>query len=221
MRRIITRARLFGGRAVRAGTLSLFAALIFCATAEAQSGRRVRAGEKPGATPAPAPVIELPKPEAMAARAAKRTLPNVALVVAGRVDKTSDRAETIFNKFVERLSQSLKTTSLGLVKHEVAEQRARAETENYVIWLELERDSYQQGRVIFNSLDYVVKYSILAPGTGQVKAKGKLYYQAMGGARTRQGEGDIVKITPEDAGETAADLVLDWLVVVAARRDTK
>jgi hypothetical protein len=198
----------------------LFVATFLCATVEAQSGRRVRAGAKPGATPAPAPVIELPKPEATAP-APKRTLPNVALIVAGRVDKSSDRAQTIFNKFVERLGQSLKTTSLGLVKHDEAEKRARAETENYVVWLELERDNYQQGHVIFNSLDYVVRYSILAPGTAQVKAHGKLYYQAMGGSRTRTGEGDIVKITPEDAGDTAADMVLDWLVVIVARKDTK
>jgi hypothetical protein len=198
----------------------LFVASFLCATAEAQSGRRVRAGEKPGATPAPAPVIDLPKPESPAA-APKRTLPNVALIVAGRVDKSSDRSETIFNTFVVRLGQSLKTTSLGLVKHDEAEKRARAETENYVVWLELERDTYQQGKVIFNSLDYVVRYSILAPGTAQVKAHGKLYYQAMGGARTRTGEGDLVKITPEDAGNTAADMVLDWLVVVAAHKDMK
>jgi hypothetical protein len=196
----------------------LFAASVFCATAWAQSGRRVRAGERPGAAPPPAPVIELKKPEPTPP---KRVLPNVTLFVAAHIEKTSDRAETIFNKFVERLAQSMQTTSLGLIKHGDAEKRARAETENYVIWLELDRDSYQQGRVIFNSMDYVVRYSILAPQTAQVKAKGKVYYQAMGGARTRQDEQSVVKLTPEDAGQAAADMVLDWLAFIAARPDVK
>jgi hypothetical protein len=148
-------------------------------------------------------------------------LPKVTLIVGGHIDKESDRAEKIFNAFVIRLGQSMQSNSLGLVKHGEVEKRARAETENYVVWLEIERDSYQQGRVIFNSLDYVVKYSVLAPQTAEVKAKGKVYYQGMGGSRTRTDESSVVKNTPEDAGQAAADMVLDWLAFIAARPDTK
>lgn len=195
----------------------LLVASIFCAGARAQSGRRVRAGEKAG-TPQPAPVIV---PERAEPAKPKRVLPKVMLIVAGRIDNKSDRAEKIFNEFVIRLGQSMQTNSLGLAKHEEAEKRARAETENYVVWLEIERDNYQQGRVIFNSLDYTVKYSVLAPRTAEVKAKGRVYYQGNGGARTRTDEGSVVKNTPEDAGQTAADMVLDWLVLIAARADAK
>jgi hypothetical protein len=222
-RKLVRRTHLCvcGSRAsLRIALSGLFVALIFCATAEAQSGRRVPRSAQPGATPAPAPVIVLPKPEATPTPV-KRNLPNVALIVAGHFEKPSENATTIFNKCVERLGQSLKTTSLGLVKHEEAEKRARAETENYVIWLELDRDSYQQGRVIFNSLDLVVRYSILAPQTGEVKAKGKVYFQGMGGARTRQDENAVIKATPEDAGEAAADMALDWLAFIAARDKAK
>ncbi len=140
------------------------------------------------------------------------------LVVGGHADPKSDRADAIFNAFVIELGASIKTDSLGLVKHEDVIKRARSEKENYVVWLEIERDNYEQGRVIFNSLDYTVKYSILAPGTAEVKARGRVYYQGMGGARTRTGEGSVVKNTPEDAGQAAADMLLDWLAVVAAQQ---
>jgi hypothetical protein len=195
----------------------LLVVVALCATAQAQSGRRVNAGVKPG-TPPPAPVIELPKPEPAPP---KRVLPKVALIVATHVEKGSDRAETIVNTFVARLGQSMRTTSLGLVKHDEAEKRARAETENYVVWLELDRDAVQNGQIIFNSPDYVIRYSILAPQTAKVLARGKVYYQAMGGARGRSGEDKVIKISPEAAGETAADMALDWLAFFAVHPDMK
>jgi hypothetical protein len=205
-------------RRARIALGALFVALSLCAAARAQSGRRVNAGVKPGTPPPPAPVVELTKPEPAPP---KRALPKVALVVAARVEKSSDRAETIVNTFITRLGQSMPTTSLGLVKHEEAEKRARAETENYVVWLELDRDAVQNGQIIFNSPDYVVRYSVLAPQTAKVLAKGKVYYQAMGGARGRAGDDKVIKISPEAAGEAAADMVLDWLAFIAARPDSK
>ncbi|MCA1815926.1 MAG: hypothetical protein LC746_05880 [Acidobacteria bacterium] len=191
---------------------------MLCGAAQAQSGRRVGRGTQPTASPTPAPVIELPKPDAPPEKAAKRrNLPHVELIVAGRIEKSSENATRVFNSFAVRLGQSLKTNSLGLVKHEEAEKRARAEAENYVVWLEIDRDAFQQGRVIFNSLDLIVRYSILAPRTAEVKARGKVYFQGMGGARTRDGDENVVRATPEDAGEAAADMVLDWLALIAAR----
>ena len=204
-------------RLARPFAFGAFAAAL-CAGAQAQSGRRVNAGVKPGTPPPPAPVIELPKPEPAPP---KRALPKVALVVAARVEKSSDRAEVIVNTFIARLGQSMQTTSLGLVKHEVAEKRARAETENYVVWLELDRDVVQNSHIIFNSPDYVVRYSVLAPKTAKVLAKGKVYYQAMGGPKGRSGEDKVIKISPEAAGEAAADMALDWLAFIAAHPDAK
>lgn len=192
--------------------------LALCATAQAQSGRRVRAGTQPGAKPAPAPVIELTKPEPAPP---KRVLPKVALFVAVHVEKGSDRADAIISAFVSRLALSMQTTSLGLVKHEEAEKRARAETGNYVIWLELDRDAVQNGQIIFNSPDYVVRYSVLAPQTAKVLARGKVYYQAMGGARGRSGDDKVIKISAEAAGEAAADMALDWLAFIAAHPEAR
>jgi hypothetical protein len=197
---------------------AMLVVVALCATAQAQSGRRVRAGTQPGATPQPAPVIELTKPEPATP---KRVLPKVALIVAIHVEKGSERADTIISSFAARLAKSMQTTSLGLVKHEEAEKRARTETENYVIWLELDRDAVQNGQIVFNSPDYVVRYSVLAPQTAKVLAKGKVYYQAMGGARGRAGDDKVIKISPEAAGEAAADMALDWLAFIAAHPDTK
>ena len=218
MRSSYSRRRAFRSRACRI-VFAACAALVLCGAAQAQSGRRVGRGSQPGATPSPAPVIELPKPDAPASKpSVKRNLPNVTLVVAGRIEKSSENATKVFNSFAVRLGQSMKVTSLGLVKHEEAQKRARAETENYVVWLEIDRDAIQQGRVIFNSLDLIVRYSILAPRTAEVKARGKVYFQGMGGARTRNGDENVVRATPEDAGETAADMVLDWLALIAAKQ---
>ena len=207
------RARVLRVPRLRAALCGLFVTLACAATAGAQSGRRAPRAPQPGT--APAPVIELPHPEP--ARQ-KRVLPNVSLLVAGHIEKKSDSAQTIYNKFVARLGASMRVTSLDLVKHEEAERRARSEAENYVIWLELDRDAYQGGRVIFNSPDYVIRYSILAPRTAEVKAKGKVYYHAINGPRARRGAEAVVKITPEDAGEAAADMVLDLLAFIAAQR---
>lgn len=200
-------------RRARISLRVMFIIIALCATAQAQSGRRVNAGVKPGTPPPPAPVVELTKPEPAKP---PRVLPKVTLVVAAHVEKSSDRAVTIVNTFITRLGESMTTTSLGLVKHEEAERRARAETENYVIWLELEHDALQNGQVVFNSPNYVVKYSVLAPQTAKVLAKGRVYYEPMSSTRDRSGADRVIKINPEAAGEAAADMALDWLAFVAA-----
>jgi hypothetical protein len=206
-------SHLLAPRRARVIWYGLLVVVALSAAAQAQSGRRVNAGVRPGTPPPPAPVVELPKPEP---GPPKRALPKVSLIVAAHVEKSSDRAEAIVNTFITRLGESMQTTSLGLVKHEEAEKRARAETANYVVWLELDRDAVQNGQIIFNSPDYVVRYSVLAPQTAKVLAKGKVYYQGMSGPRGRSGEDKVIKISPEAAGEAAADMVLDWLAFLAA-----
>lgn len=213
MRRDRLRAFGFPASRLSAALCCFFVSLACCVAVEAQSGRRVPRTRQPAA--ASAPVIELPKPEPAKP---KRVLPNVMLIVAGRIEKKADSAQAIFTKFVARLGGSMKVISLGLVKHGEAEKRARSEAENYVVWLELDRDAYQGGRIVVNSPDYIIRYSILAPQTAAVKAKGKVYYHAIDGPRERRDDQAVVKITPEDAGEAAADMVLDLLAFIAAQQ---
>jgi hypothetical protein len=166
----------------------------------------------------PAPIIELPTEPV--AKKPQRPLPNVTVIIAGKIDgKTqTDRAQKIYNHFAGRMAESMKINSVGLVKREEALRRAKEEPESYLVWLELERDSVQGGRIIFNSPNITVNFKIIDPRTGESKGKGKVYYQAQAGGGTRRdepGDGAAVRITPEAAGEEAADQALDWFSVLA------
>lgn len=182
----------------------------FCVIAAAQSGRRpVRPAGQPAGEAGPAVNSQPATPPA----GAERALPKIDVLVAGEIKTkdTNERARLIYNNFVIHLGKSgLKVNSLGLLKREEAVRRAQGEAEAYVVLLQLEPDNFQGGRIVFNSPDVVVKYAVYAPRTAQPKAKGKVYYQAVGGARGRAGSDDPVKITPEAAGIEAADRVLDW-----------
>jgi hypothetical protein len=190
-------------------------------TGQAQSGRRApkptRQVEQIEATPASKP--EETQPAKTTAAAAKTTL----LVASYNWSQRSGgSAITIFFNFNKRLNESASyaARSIGSMKREEAERRAKAEKDVYTIFLEVEPDVYQQGTLVMNSPDLIVRYYILAPLTGKVKAKGKVYYQAMSGPRART-SGDLgdpsIKITAEAAGIEAADLVLDWFRFTAGK----
>jgi len=94
--------------------------------------------------------------------------------------------------------------------------RAREQAESFVVLLQFEIDNFQEGRLVLNSPDLEVKYFIFAPGSGELKTKGKVYYQAIGGAKMRKDNwpnGPPIKITVEAAGIEAAERVHDWLLV--------
>ena len=192
--------------------------LCVCGVAAAQSGRRVQRGAQPGATPEPAPIIEL-KAEPVVAKKPQRVLPNVTVLIAGKIDSKTqaERSQKIYNSFVHRLAESMTVNSLGLIKRDEALRRAKDLPDSYLVWLELERDSVEGARVIFNSPNILVNFKIIDPRTGESKGKGKIYYQAQGGGGSRRSEpGEAtVRITPEAAGEEAADQTLDWFAVLA------
>ncbi|HEX5708273.1 MAG TPA: hypothetical protein VFX96_13300 [Pyrinomonadaceae bacterium] len=205
--------------------LALFVSLALLSTttaaARAQSGRRGAPRTQTGETAETnVPKDSTADSRAADAGAAKKPSINFKLVVAGRIEaKYEDRANIIFNKFLQRLGESSSSVnSLGLMKREDALARARAEdADAYFVWLQLEDDNVQEGSLVLNSSDLVVKYQVYAPGAREAKGKGKVYYQAMGGARARQDRfpsGTPIKITPEAAGEEAAEMVLDWFRLV-------
>jgi hypothetical protein len=127
---------------------------------------------------------------------------------------------TIYASFIKRLNEFTKVTgtSIGDGKRQQAILRAREETESFVVLVQFEIDNFQEGRLVLNSPDLEVKYFIFAPGTGQQQAKGKVYYQAIGGAGMRKDNwpnGPPIKITVEAAGIEAAERVHDWLLAAA------
>ena len=124
-------------------------------------------------------------------------------------------AQVIFDNFAVHLADSgAKVESLGETKKEAAVKRARSEAEAYVVWVQMEKDSFQNGQIVVNSPDLAVKYNVFEPRTGDTKAKGKVFYQAMAGPRGRAGSSDPVKITAEAAGIETAERVIDWFVLV-------
>ncbi|HLL76192.1 MAG TPA: hypothetical protein VK421_13140 [Pyrinomonadaceae bacterium] len=174
-----------------------------CATAAPQSGRRVR--EPRTAEPAqPAPVIT---PKIATEPANRRNLPDIPIAVAGHVGSKVARARAgaIYNNFAARLGEFMKVTSLGLAKRDEAVRRARGAGWQYVVFLEMEFEPLRDGRIVFSSPDIVVNYTVIDAVTGNSKKKGKIYYRPNGGPA-----GEPIKITPEAAGEEAAELVLDW-----------
>lgn len=191
------------GRAPAALFASLVFALVFVGAAAAQSGRRVR-GTRP-AEPQPAPIIT---PEIATVPANRRNLPDIPVAVTGRVGPkvTRARAEVIYNHFASRLGEFMKVTSLGLAKRDDAVKRARAEGRQFVVFLEFEFEPFRDGQIVFSSPDIVVNYSVIDAAAGKSKMKGTIYYRPGGGAGP-------VKITPEAAGQEAAELVLDWFAL--------
>lgn len=186
--------------------LVLFAAVVFacCVPAAAQSGRRVR--ETRPTEPVTAPVIT-PK-IATEPPANRRNLPDTPVAVAGRIGSrvTRARAETIYNHFASRLGEFMKVTSHGLVKRDEAIKRTRGAGWQFVVFLELEFEPVNDGRIVFSSPDIVVHYSVIDATSGKSRTSGRIYYRPNGG-------GGPVKITPEAAGQEAAELVLDWFAL--------
>ena len=188
-----------GGARRAALCVVAFAVLASSAALRATSVQSGRRGAKPGGKQPPQPVETVKtSPEGSAAEKApaaesadaQRPAAKFKLVVAGRIESKTwkQRATDVYNKFILRLgeSQAVAVNSLGLVKREDALKRAREDGETYLVWIDLEKDSYQDGSLVFNSPDLQVKYQIYAPGAGEAKTKGKVFYQAMGGAHARR-----------------------------------
>ncbi len=204
-----------GARGARAKILCVISlAMLLGVAASAQSGRRAprASGSSPTAVDeTPASPTPTPAPSGP-----KRDLKGITLLVAVEMKGgASLPAQVIFDNFAVHLANSgAKVESLGATKKEEAVKRAQGETEAYVVWVQMEKDSFQNGRVVVNSPDLAVKYNVFEPRTGDAKAKGKVFYQAMAGPRGRAGSSDPVKITAEAAGIETAERVMDWFMLV-------
>jgi hypothetical protein len=195
--------------------------LLVCAPASlAQSGRRTVKPTTSDAKPKPSAANALPAIED------DKSQQKIRIVVARQ--PTSQRLlseDKIYAAFVQRLNEqkNLEAVDIGdLYKREQAIKRARSEPDSFVALLHLEIDSFQSGTIVLNSPDLQLSYLVFAPRTGKQKYKGKVYYQAIGGARARRDawpNGPPIKITPEAAAIAAADGLYDWLLLKAGVRE--
>ena len=202
--------------------------LILCHSVSAQSGRRAPQSKSKLAAPGIAVTSDVETSPGSAHNLGNHKLERkVNLLVARRVtSKHLPTEATIYASFIKRLNEftNVSSTSIGDVKREEAILRARAEPESFVVLLHFEIDNFQEGRLVLNSPDLEVKYYVFAPGSGQLKAKGKVYYQAIGGAKMRKDnwpKGPPIKITVEAAGIETAERVHDWLLVAAMPQTNK
>lgn len=202
-------------RAVRIACLVAALPLFLANFAAAQSGRRA-----PRTLPAPAitykPAVEPEKKSPESTELPEK----VSLLVARQpTNKRFASEDVIFAAFINRLNQysSVAAKSLGDLKRDAAAKRAKSEAKSLVVLLQLEVDSFQEGTILLNSQDLIVRYAVFAPFTGKEQSKGKVYYQGISGARLRKSEwptGTPIKITPEAAGVEAAEQLYAWLRLI-------
>lgn len=209
--------------ATRSKRLMLVALLLFLdVSAKAQSGRRAPRAEPRSASAVTPSTNGNESASKVGNENGNHKLERRTTLLIARqlTSKQLPSETTIYASFIKRLNEftNVSGTSIGDVNHQRAILRAREETESFVVLLQFEIDNFQEGRLVLNSPDLEVKYFIFAPSTGQLKARGKVYYQAIGGAKMRKDNwpnGPPIKITVEAAGIEAAERVHDWLLVAA------
>jgi hypothetical protein len=206
--------------------LLLFGVALEAAAVEGQSGRRAAQPSSPasptsGAPDAPTatsdPDVEKPL--------APGELPSkVKLLVARQpTSKHLHTEDQILASFVKHLNRydNIEATSVGDAKEAQAIERAKAETDAFVILIKFDIDSFQSGTIIMNSQDLEIEYFVLAPHTGKKQTKGKVYFQSIGGGRMRKQDwpnGTPIRITPEATGIEAADGLYFWLRLAAVKK---
>jgi hypothetical protein len=209
--------------------LLLFGVIWEAGEAEAQSGRRTVKPSSPVSSVPAAPVVpnESPNPDSAKAPPPGELPSKVRLLVARQpTSKHLHTEDQIFASFVKHLNEyeNIEATSIGDTREGQAVERAKNETEAFVILMKFEIDSFQSGTIIMNSQDLQIEYSVLAPHTGKRQTKGKVYFQGIGGGRLRKSgwpNGTPIRITPEAAGSEAADGLYFWLKLAAMRQATQ
>jgi 23S rRNA pseudoU1915 N3-methylase RlmH len=218
------------GRQSRKQWVFMLALLLLGLTLEtgetkAQSGRR---NAKAASSPSPDPVSTVatgnPTSEGEIPLAPGELPAKVRLLVVRKpTSKHFHTEDQILASFVKQLNRydNIEATSVGDLKEDQAVERAKAESESYVILLKFDIDSFQSGTIIMNSQDLQIEYSVLAPQTGKKQTKGKVYFQAIGGGRMRKSDwpnGTPIRITPEATGIEAADGLYFWLKLAAMKK---
>lgn len=194
--------------------------------ADAQSGRRASKPPSSVTSTPPAPIVtpENPNPEAEKPLAPGELPSKVRLLVARQpTSKHLHTEDQILASFVKQLNryENIDATSVGDVKEGQAVERAKAETDAFVILITFDIDRFQGGTIIMNSQDLEIEYFVLAPHTGKKQTKGKVYFQGIGGGRMRKQDwpnGTPIRITPEATGIEAADGLYFWLRLEAVKK---
>lgn len=197
--------------------LRLFLCLMFtltlCCAAQAQSGRR---SPKPLSPPTPAPT---PKESETPAPASKPAEPTQKLIVGmdemgGALMIPRYMSDAVWSGFVGEFRglTSISISTDKSMRGKEASERAKKETENFVVLLQLDTNyinTTKTGQVYPE--DVVVKYFVYAPVTGKVKAQGQVYVRSSGGILRRMPTSRTGEAQLNEAGREAASRVLSAL----------
>jgi len=199
--------------------ICLFSASLEPMESEAQSGRRGTRQPSSSAAISADPATEKETQKPLGAL----SLPVHLLVARQATSRRLYSEDKIFESFIKQLNryENIDATSIGDLKEERAVERARSETDAYVILMKFDIDSFQNGTIITNSEDLQIEYLVMAPKTAKKETKGKVYFQTIGGGRMRKSNwpnGTPIRITPEGTGMEAADGLYFWLKLVTTKR---
>jgi hypothetical protein len=187
----------------------LFVLILAAVPTVAQSGRRLPnskpvAASQPEETPTPAPVVP------------KKTKKPFSVVVGIDRDSFAYLPLQYYSLALEGCAESIdKSPSVQVVAQESymnrgeAVRRAKNETENYIVWLQLRGESLDAEHGINNISEIYVEYAVLAPGTAKQIASGRTYQRAVR-------KGDVV-IGP--APSSRRNEVLGQYMIREAARD--
>lgn len=202
---------------------SLFAAssllLLLSTHGLTQSGRKT---VKPPPSAAPIPQSD----DVAKASSNARDLKNRVTLLVGRQNTSKHllSEDAIFEHLVKRLNElkNVNATSLGEIKHSAAVKRAKSESDAIVVLLEFDIDEFQNGTIFLDSPDLDIKVLVFAPGSGNEKFKGTVYYKAPSGPNLKKDNGPTggtpVRITTEAVGIEAAEQVRDWLIIEDSKK---
>lgn len=176
-----------------------FSLLCFSQGAFAQSGRRQ--SKSVSTTP---PVIVEPKTEAEVKPPKAKPAPIATLIIGGdnlssSFDIPSGYLDIAINACIDRLekSQSLAVSSAGSnMRKKDAIDKAKKQTEAYVVWLEIRGESDGSGLIL--------EYFVFTPQTAKVKSSGHVYLD-----RIQRGNGRIgVGLPPSVSGKLPLDYMM-------------
>jgi hypothetical protein len=196
---------------------SLLCLLSFYSMGEAQSGRR---SQPNSSSVSPAPKVEAEPAQEAPVAASKPEQPKQKLIAG--MDELSRSiniplymSNAVWEGFLERFRKvsSLNVTTQDMRRKDAVE-RAKKETESFVVLLELETQYMDSGAGVgqVNSNDLQINYTIFSPVTGKVKSSGRVYVRQSSGIlsgrlpTSRAGESQLY-----EAGREAANRVLSVL----------
>jgi hypothetical protein len=194
-------------------SLCLLFILALCSIAQAQSGRR---STKPPSPPTPTPSpTEAEQPSTPKDKPAQKQQ----TLIAGMSDELGAAyipgymSDDVWRGFIERFKaySSIMLSTEKRMSRKQAIDRAKKETESFVVLLQLGTEDTNVGLGGVNVDDLVISYLILTPGTAKLKDQGHVYlrsYRGVLGSRLPTGRASSQLY---EAGREAASRVLSDL----------